>query len=72
MIELRPGAYELRLRFRDGREELRLTDHLELFATEPGEVVLRGQRWRVLALTEPVRPGFAGRVICEAAAAGDA
>lgn len=43
MIELRPGAYERLLRFREGRDELRLTDQFELLATDPVASTLRSR-----------------------------
>ena len=37
------GAYEIRLRFHDGTEELRLTDHLEAFVPETHTLHFGGQ-----------------------------
>jgi hypothetical protein len=59
------GAYELLLRFEDGREELRLTDHLPRFF-RGRFLVFRDRRWRVTAETEAAWPSFAGRLVCVA------
>jgi hypothetical protein len=61
---LRPGAYELLLRFDDGHEELRLTDHLELFTRSHQTLELRGQRWQVVDTEPPSRDEFIARLVC--------
>ena len=58
------GAYELVLRFGDGREELRLTDHIELFARDTHTLELRGRRWRVVETEPPGRSEFNARLVC--------
>jgi hypothetical protein len=60
------GAYELLLRFEDGREELRLTDHLPRFSRGRRLLVFRDRHWRVEAATEAASPAFAGRLVCVA------
>jgi hypothetical protein len=62
-VELRDGAYELLLRFRDGREELRLTDQLERFVRDDG-LVLRGERWQVIAESAPISEAAVARLVC--------
>jgi hypothetical protein len=59
------GAYELLLRFNNGREELRLADHLDQFAREPHTLEFRGQRWRITATEQPSQAGFMARLVCE-------
>ena len=63
---LTPGAYEVVLRC-NGHEELRLTDHLELFAREQQTLEFRGQRWRIAATEPSSQSGFVARLICEPA-----
>jgi hypothetical protein len=58
------NAYELLLRFPDGHEELRLTDHLEHFEHSPDLLLIRERYWRVADLTEASHPAIAGRLVC--------
>jgi hypothetical protein len=61
------GAYELLLRFGDGREELRLTDQLAFFRRDPRALEFRGQRWQIAATEPPSQSGFLARLVCELA-----
>ena len=59
------GSYELLLRFDDGRDELRLADHLDFFAHDRRMLEFRGQRWRITATEPPSQPGFTARLVCD-------
>jgi hypothetical protein len=58
------GAYELLLRSDDGRDEVRFTDHLHLFAREPLTLEFRGQRWQIAAVEPSSQSGFIAKVVC--------
>jgi hypothetical protein len=63
-FEPRPGMYELRMRSRNGDEEVRLTDSIDRFSSGDGTLVIRGERWDVLA-EEPARtPRAVARLVC--------
>lgn len=62
------GGWELLLRFADGHEELRLTDHLDSFRADGGVLVVEGERWAVTAEAAPTSPSMSGRLICDAIA----
>ena len=59
------GTYELLLRFGDGREELRISDHLAHFARDADKLMLCGQPWRIVGEQPPSLPSAVSRLICE-------
>jgi hypothetical protein len=65
----KPGAYELLLRFGDGRDEFVLTDHLDFFAREPHTLEFSGQRWQITVIEPPSQSGFIARLVCQPALA---
>lgn len=59
------GVYELLLRFRDGVEELRITDQLDHFCQTDGSLVFGGHRWAVIGDGRPTNPRAVGRLVCQ-------
>jgi hypothetical protein len=68
-IAPRPGLYELALRFTDGREEVRLSDHLDRILRGDQRLIIRGETWQVVAVGPATTPGAGVRLVCEPASA---
>jgi hypothetical protein len=60
------GCYELLLRFPDGHEELKLTDHLDHFERAPDLLLIRSTYWRVTERTQASMPTLSERLVCVA------
>jgi hypothetical protein len=59
------GTYELLLHFADGREELRLGDHLDRFLHDDTTLMLRGRPWRIVSEVRASMTSAVSRLVCE-------
>lgn len=57
------AVHEVVLRFEDGREELRYTDHVDRVNGD-GKLVVLGHEWRIVETREADFPGGGERLIC--------
>jgi hypothetical protein len=64
-VEHHSGAYEVLLCFPDGRCELRLTDHIDLFLRGDDTLMLRGEPWLIVDEQEPALAAARRRFVCE-------
>jgi len=59
------GTYELLLHFADGREELKLADHLDRFLHDDTTLMLRGRPWRIVSEEQASMTSAVSRLVCE-------
>jgi hypothetical protein len=64
------SGYELLLRFANGRDEVRVTDHLDSLMCGPDVIAIGDERWRITGRTAPALPSLAARLVCVPVAKG--